>query len=267
MTAREKATAIYVYCITEGEPIRADGGLHPLRAVYSVVNQDLVAVASRVLLADFGEEALSSHLADAAWLEREARGHEAVIEKVMESRAVLPLKFCTIFHSEARVTALLRSRGEQFHQALAALRGKEEWEVKLFAEPGFANADGPESEPQGSLSGKGYLMRRATARLRASAALDRAYADGQRCFDQVAGCVEDIRLRTIDAESSLGQVGLIWDAACLLAKSRVASFCQRLESLGNEFSGKGLRLRASGPWPPYHFTEMGQDDVASCQRP
>jgi hypothetical protein len=267
MTAREKATAIYVYCITEGEPIRAAAGLHPLRAVYSVVNEDLVAVASQVSLEEFGQEALSSHLADECWLEREARGHEAVTEKVMETRAVLPLKFCTVFRTKARVTALLRSQRDQFHRALAALRGKEEWEVKLFAEPGFANTDGPEGEPQGSLSGKGYLMRRATARLRASAALDRAYADGQRCFDEVAGCVEDIRLRPIDAESSLGQVGLVWDAACLLAKSRVASFCQRLESLGNEFSGKGLQLRASGPWPPYHFTEMGQDDVASSQRP
>jgi hypothetical protein len=263
MTARKKATAIYVYCITEGEPIRAAAGLHPLRAVYSVVNEDLLAVASQVSLEEFGQEALSSHLADPCWLEREARGHEAVTEKVMETRAVLPLKFCTVFRTKARVTALLRSQRDQFHRALATLRGKEEWEVKLFAEPRFADPTGPDREPDATLSGKDYLLGKATARLRASAALGRAYGDGQRCFDEVAGCVEDIRLRPVDAESSLGEVGLIWDAVCLLAKSRVASFCRRLESLGNEFSGKGLLLRASGPWPPYHFTQVEQDNVGS----
>lgn len=263
MTAREKATAIYVYCITEGEPIRADAGLHPFRAIHSLVYDDLIAVASRVLLEEFGQEALSSHLEDPSWLEREARGHEEVTEKVMQTRAVLPLKFCTIFRSEARVIALIRSQRDQFHRALAVLRGKEEWEVKVFAEPGFSDTSAPENEQSGTLSGKEYLLRKATAGLRASAAMCRAHGEAQRCFEEIAGCVEDIRLRPVDAENSLGEVGLIWDAVCLLTKSRVAPFCQRLESLGNEFSGKGLLLRASGPWPPYHFTEVEQDHVGS----
>ncbi|HUT75807.1 MAG TPA: GvpL/GvpF family gas vesicle protein [Armatimonadota bacterium] len=263
MTSRQAATAIYVYCITEGEAIRADAGLHPLRAVHSVVYQELVAVASQVLLTELGPEALSSHLADAAWLEREARGHEAVIEEVMQTRTVLPLKFFTIFRTKAKVTALLRSQQDRFRQALTALRGKEEWEVKLFAQPGVANAGGPEHEPQGSLSGKEYLLRKAAARLTASAALGRAYADGQRCFEEVAGCVEHLRLMPIDAGSSLGQTGLIADAVCLLARACVPAFCQRLEALGNELRAKGLLLQASGPWPAYHFTGVEHDNVGS----
>jgi hypothetical protein len=266
MTAPRAATAIYVYCITEGEPICAPAGLHPFRAIHSIVCENLVAMASRVPLEEFGQEVLSSHLADACWLEKEARGHEEVIEKVMQTRAVLPLKFCTIFRTEKRVTALLGSRREQFHRALAVVRGKQEWEVKLFAAPALPQVNAPQSEQQGASSGKEYLLSKATARLRASAMTCQTHHHAQRCFEEVAGCVEDIRLRPIDAESGLGQVGLIWDAACLLATSCVPSFCQRLEALGRQLSGKGLRLRASGPWPPYHFTEIGQDDVALSER-
>jgi len=262
MTANKATTGIYVYCITEGEPICASAGLHPFRAVHSVVHEDILAVVSRVSLEEFGPDALSSQLADACWLEREARGHEAVIEKVMQTRAVLPLKLCTVYRTARRVSALLRSRRDQFHRALAMLRGKEEWEVKLFAAPAPSEADAAESEPQDALPGKEYLVRKATARLRASAAICQTHRYAQRCFEEVATCVEDIRLRPIDAESSLGQAGLIWDAVCLLANLCVPSFCQRLEALGNELGGKGLALRASGPWPPYHFTQIGQDDGA-----
>lgn len=263
MTAREKRTGIYVYCITEGEPIRADAGLHPSRAVYSVVHEDLVAVASNVSLEEFGEQALSSNLEDAAWLEREARGHEAVAERVMETRAVLPLKFCTVFLSEAGVSALLRLRQDQFRRALAALRGKQEWELKLLIPGALSDTqEAADREQPSAQSGKEYLTRKATARLRASARMCLVHSEAQRCFETIATCVEDIRLMPVEAGSSLGQTTLMWDAICLVATSGVASFRQRLEALGAELGAKGLALQASGPWPAYHFTHMEQDDGA-----
>ncbi len=106
-------------------------------------------------------------------------------------------------------------------------------------------------------------MRRAATALKASEALHAAYGEAQRTFEMLAGCAENIQLKPIAAGSPLSHAGLIWDAVCLLAASRVTAFRQQVQALGGDLRGRGMRLRVSGPWPPYHFTEMGQDDVAS----
>ncbi len=129
MKRRHDATGIYVYCIAEGEPFAATAGLHPCRPVHSIAHEDLLAVVSEVSLQEFGAEGLHARLEDDCWLEQEVRAHERVIEKVMEDRTVLPMKFCTIFRTEGRVRDLLGTRREKFRNALARLRGLEEWEL------------------------------------------------------------------------------------------------------------------------------------------
>jgi hypothetical protein len=277
MNLPSTASGVYVYCIAEGEPLRTQAELHPSRPVYCIPHQDLFAVASPVSLEQFDREALLSRLADARWLESEVRAHEAVIEKVMQSRTVLPLKFCTVFRTEARVRALLSAHQVEFRRALARLRGKEEWEVKLFVRPRPAGS--PAAGPERALSGKEYLLRQAAAALKASEALHTAHGEAQRTCETLAGCAEDVQLKPIAAGSPLSRAGLICDAVCLLARSRVSAFWQQLETLERDLRDRGLHLQTSGPWPPYHFTywcagahlpgaaqsaaQMGQDDVTS----
>jgi hypothetical protein len=259
MTQAANKTAIYLFCITEGEAFSAEEGLHPLRPVYSLVCEDLVAVVGQVPLDEFGEQALHARLQDAAWLEREVRGHERVIEKVMESRAVLPMKFCTIFRSEERVRALLARGQEEFRRALARLREKEEWEVKMHFQPPCAAA--PET-PEGpaSLSGKDFLLKRKAEDLGAWEAMKEAYRQAQQSFERVSDYVEEIQLKPVPPLDSSEGPKLILDVVCLLVKPRLKAFCQQLEGLRNELSGKGLHFQLTGPWPPYHFcTEMPEN--------
>jgi len=259
MRAGPKTTAIYLFCITEGAPFSARKGPRVPRAVYSLVHEDLVAVVSQVPLEDFGEEALAAHLEDACWLEREARAHETVIEKVMENRAVLPMKFCTIFRSEERVRALLARGQEEFRRALARLREKEEWEVKMYYEP--ASSAAPQAaEARTNLSGREFLLKRKAEDIGAWEAMKEAYRQAQQSFERVSDYVEEIQLKPIPSQDSTSEPKLILDAVCLLTKPRFKAFCQQLEGLRNELSGKGLHFQLTGPWPPYHFcTEMPEN--------
>jgi hypothetical protein len=262
MSTPSPATGVYVYCIAEGEPLITQGEFHPSRPVYCIPHEGLFAVASPVPLEQFDREALLSRLADAGWLEAEVRAHEAVIEKVMQSRTVLPLKFCTVFLAEEGVRALLGARQAEFRRALARLRGKEEWEVKLFvrvrvAPPGAS----PAPDPETGLSGREYLLRRAAAGLKASEAIHAARDEAQRTCETLAECADDVQLKPIAAGSPLSRAGLICDAVCLLARSRVSAFWQQLETLQRDLRDRGLHLQTSGPWPPYHFTQLEQDDV------
>jgi hypothetical protein len=261
MTRAARSNGVYVYCITEGDPVEWAADADALRRVYSIAGHGLIAVVSGVPLAEFGERALPRHLEDASWLEREARAHERVIERVMEGRTVLPMKLCTIFRSEARVRELLETRREEFHRALARLQGREEWEMKVFhqsAPPVGARA----RKSRASVSGRAYLMQKVAARSATGRAAAEAHDQAQRAFEMLAGCSEEIQLKPVAATSSAAAPRLILDAVCLLPSAQVPILRRQLESLGGELAEKGMRLQLVGPWPPYHFSGQAQGHVA-----
>jgi hypothetical protein len=253
---------VYVYCITEGRPIAAEEGLHPLRPVYSVAHEELLALVSQVPQEEFGEEALRVHLEDACWLERQVRAHELVTEKVMETRTVLPMKFCTIFRTEGGVQALLKNHQEQFRGALERLRGREEWEIKMYLELSAPAGETQLGKAGAGLSGRDYLLKRMSERIWAQEAMNEARRQAQRSYEELAGWVEEIQLKPVTVGGSLSAPRLILDVVCLLPASRFGAFRQELDSLGNKLADKGLLFRLSGPWPPYHFATKAQENAS-----
>lgn len=253
------AEVIYTYCITEGKPIPAADGLHPSRLVYSLSYEDLAAVVSRVPEEEFGDESLPARLADAHWLEHEARAHERVIEKMMESRTVLPMRLCTIFRTGAKVRDLLRARQHEFRRALARLRGKEEWEVRLYLVPSGAGSKPAETIAS---SGKEYLLKKRVETLRAQEESCRIAREAQESFETLAGCVAEVQLKPPPPQNLSAGVQLVWDAVCLVPKSDSQALRQRLDGLGNQLAGNGWRLQLIGPWPPYHFAAETREHVS-----
>jgi len=258
MTRGPEASGVYVYCIAEGEPFAAPVGLHPCRAVYSLVCEDLLGVVSRVPLEEFGEEALRARLEDACWLEREVRAHEQVIEEVMEGRTVLPMKFCTIFHTEGKVQAFLRSNEDEFRRALARVRGREEWELRMYQELP-TTVDAHASKPSVGVSGRAYLMRKREAQLAAQEAAAEAHRQAQRTIEMLRGCAEEIQLKPVVPGHSPGARRLLLDAVCLLAKAQVLVLRRQFQGLGSELADRGMSFQLIGPWPPYHFSGGAQE--------
>ena len=264
MKSNRNGTGIYVFCITDGDPIASGDRLHPFRSVLSIGYQDLVAVVSQVPLKEFGEKALRGQLDDLRWLEREVRAHEQVIEKVMGSRTVLPMKFCTIFRTERKVRSLLDARQEEFRSALARLREKEEWEVKVYFEPDSPAARPPASPTPTTPSGRDYLLKKKAEYLNTWEMMDKGYDQAQQSFEKLADCVDEIQLKPVDAQSSSSHPRLILDAVCLLAKPDLPAFRHQLESLSNELATQGFRFDLSGPWPAYHFVTEAEENVITA---
>jgi len=261
MTRAAETSGIYVYCITEGRPVTLPRDAHPLRRVYAIARGDLVAVVSEVPLDEFGEHALSGRLQDACWLEREARAHERVVEHVMGGRTVLPMKLCTIFRGEERVRELLETHRAEFRQTLARLRGREEWEMKMFQEL-VPLAGARPRKPAPPVSGSAYLRQKAAAQAATAKAATEARCQAEQAFAIVAECADEIQLKPVAATSSPTAPRLILDAVCLLAKAQVPVLRRQLESLGKELADKGTRFQLVGPWPPYHFAGEVQEYVA-----
>ena len=138
----DASRAVYVYCVGERESLARlfDGGLPG--AIEGESDLELVgegalaAVVSGVPLADYGEGALPSRLADAAWTATRALRHERVVEHFARRAGVVPLRFGTIYLRREGVARMLSERGAQFLSILKRLEGREEWGLNVYVERG-----------------------------------------------------------------------------------------------------------------------------------
>ena len=91
--------------------------------VFLVSHGDLAAVVSR--------SPLSRWPVDEAHLTL----HETVVEEVMGSRTILPIRFNTFLRTEGAVVALLGERAQAFRSALERVEGKVEMGLRVLWEP------------------------------------------------------------------------------------------------------------------------------------
>src|SRR5688572_10931339 len=77
----------WAYCVTSASaapPVELEGLLPLGSDLERVEHKQLAAIVSRVPAEEYGEAALHDSLNDLAWLERVARAHEAVLERIGE---------------------------------------------------------------------------------------------------------------------------------------------------------------------------------------
>src|SRR4051812_18802635 len=165
--------ACYVYAITAAGPqswLADTVGVDADRPLQLVRHEDLQAVVSRVSLAEFGQAGLDERATDPQWIEEKVRAHDRVIKSAMAAGgAVIPCRFCTVLRGADDVRRLLATHRDAIRATLAALDGKQEWGVKVYARPAgeiarelaeaYAGSAG-DDPGAGGRTGTAYLQRR-----------------------------------------------------------------------------------------------------------
>jgi hypothetical protein len=227
--------------------------------VHLVEEGGLAALVSPVPLPEFGEARLTESLNDLAWLEDVARAHQRVVDAAFEEGPVVPLRLCSIYATPDRVRDLLREDGERFAGLLAAVEGKQEWSVKLFADPARLAGTGDQPESRGGEdaalgTGGAYLARRRSERAAREAA------------DRLAGeLVEEVHARLQDwaADAVVGRPQnpelsghseeMLLNGSYLVEAEGAERFAALVDELRAHYEHVGATLELSGPWPPYNF--------------
>lgn len=271
----EGAEGFYVYCVGERDAlaplfdeelpgaIEGESGLE-------LVGGGLAAVVSRVPLADYGEGALASRLADATWTATRALRHERVVEHFARRASVAPLRFGTIYLRRESVERMLEERGAQMRSVLGRLEGREEWGVNVFVERARLREEvvnvSERLREMGeraarSSPGQGYLLRKKIESLRD----EEARAETRRVASEVearlaAVCDGAARLRVLKDEAT-EQGELAARFAFLVARLRFSEFRAAAERLAEEYTPLGFRFELTGPWPAYNFMEETVEGV------
>ena len=156
--------------------------------------------------------------ADALWR------REALLEELMQQRALLPVRYGTLVEDDAAAAAAVAGRSEALAGALRRVRGAVELSVRAVA-PGQPDEGSP-----------GEHLQARAAHERTAAALHERLAAAAR---------EEVRH---DGRELLR-------AAYLVDRAEVDRFVSLVRGLQAEHGE--LSILCTGPWPPYSFAEPG----------
>ena len=153
--------------------------------------------------------------------EASLREHDSAVGALMDTGAVLPMRFGTVVDTEEDVRELLARRGEELRGQLAHVRGRVEMGVRAAWE------GGPIEASSGGEFMRAKSERRAKAR-RAAAELH-----------------EPLRELAVDSVLRLNpREDTLFDAAYLVEKDEADDFAGHVSG----------RATVTGPWPPYSFS-------------
>jgi hypothetical protein len=240
---------IYIYCIVESkEPLLFGaigiGGRND--EVYTVRLQDIGAVVS------------SSPVEKYPVSRENLIPHERVIEEVMKTHTVLPVRFATIAENEEKVRSILEREYHEFISLLNSMKGKKELGLKIMFKEALVYKEILEKNDDiKALKEKiaplpperSYHQRMEIGRM-VEAALQR-----EREFHK-----EDAlrRLSTLSEQTKVNNTYgdlMIMNAAFLVAKEREEEFDVEVQGLADRYGDK-VRFKYVGTLPPFNFVNL-----------
>jgi len=248
-------------------------GIDPAHLVYALPHQAIHAIVSRVSLQEFGKEELKANLNDIKWVEAKVLAHQRVLEAMLTSHTLVPMRFCTIYTSEDRVQEMLAQHYDDFVEALARLEGKQEWGVKVYCD-GETLAQRVEevsdrikelkTEMEQKSSGMAYFLKKKMDEMIAEEMERISDEYAQRSHDRLSGHAEEAVINPLQSKELTGRKeAMVLNGAYLVAEEQLAALRAELERLEEEYSDLGFSYEMTGPWPPYNFVSIGFEEGAA----
>ena len=174
----------------------------------------------------------------------EAIEHEAVIERLMQTHTVLPMRFPTVFSCREAVLGMMACRYDTFRADLHRLAGCVEFGIRVLW-PAAENEPPVEVTPLHGSSGRSYMQERYSQHKNRQARCERASQFGCKLDAALSVCARSKRLRSVAVGS------LAFDGAYLVEKDKQTDFHQAF--MDARASELGFKYLLSGPWPAYNF--------------
>ncbi|ROQ27064.1 gas vesicle protein GvpL/GvpF [Streptomyces sp. PanSC19] len=254
----------YVYALGRGdEPALRDAVARLAgvdgRALRLVESAGLAAVVSSVPSGAFGEQGLRAQLEDMTRLEAIARAHHAVVDAAFAGTTVLPMRLATVYLDDARVAGMLAARRDRFLELLARLDGHVELGVKVYADVGAVTPPKTEAVAVAESPGRAYLQRRRAQR-RGTRDLYRAAAGVAEEAVRVAEGLSRARVVHRPQQGGLAPARgeNLANEAYLVPTGDVGRFTTALDATAR--AAPGVRVEVTGPWAPYSFATVTEED-------
>jgi|GEM_PF-2497756 len=260
------AHSIYLHCLAAPDCIET---VHELsgkiekdgtsRNALSCIEQNgIVAVIEEVDAREFSPPNLQS----VAWVGERACHHASVVEKILRTSPVMPVKFGTIFDSAESVLRFLTVHQNPIFEFLQNFRGKSEWGVQIFLDTEKSRSRFSEKEPglkgltcpMESTPGIQYLQKKQAATL-----LEKEWHFWiKEIINSISKTLHDyadasVKLSLSSDKLNSRPAGLVFNTSFLIDENCLPVFKKSVADLNAIRVEDGLIIRFIGPWAPYHF--------------
>jgi hypothetical protein len=184
--------------------------------------------------------------------------HERVLEDVMKTHTVLPVRFATIAENEARVRLILEREYDKFIDLLKSMRGRKELGLKMMFKEDAAYKEILEKnddikalkEKIGALPPEKSRRQRMEIGRMVEAALQKAREfHKDEALRRLSPLSEQTRINNAYGEM------MIMNAAFLVAKEKEPEFDREIQGLAERYGDK-VRFRYVGTLPPFNFVNL-----------
>jgi hypothetical protein len=237
-----------------------DEGVHGA-PVHRVPCDGYDVLCSRHSATELGEPAWQAEGQNPQWLALVAQQHHAVLQEVVLTTDVLPLRLPGVYADEETLCRALRESADALDASFDVLHGSVEWGVKVFqTEP----ASVPEQQARPA-TGRDYLRLRADQAKQQQTDGNARYAAMTEIHQTLAtvsvrSAVSPVQDRALSGRST----PMLLNAAYLVSRARRDDFFAAVDDLVGRFAGSGFALEVTGPWPPYNFSRVAhrEEDLA-----
>jgi hypothetical protein len=271
------ARGVYLYCFTRCGAVREikAAGVDERGTVTTLETDAVAAVFSTVSLCEFAGDDAPSKTQDLQWIIPRACRHERVIEEVMRTAPVFPVRFGTVFSSDRVLKKFLAEKSAEVARILDWLSDKEEWAVKGFVDLDRAKQWLMASDPvlaehrrrlPDAPGARYFQQKRLDAKTEEAVRLWRRGVVSQVQALLAPHAVDACPLRPQPRNLTGRDAEMIFNAAYLMLRSDIDTFREQVARVGATYAEQGLTLEVSGPWPPYNFCpplREGQDEALS----
>lgn len=261
------ARLFYVYGIVPASAVTsgAPGGIEGT-TVSAVTEGDLAALTSELSGDGYEPDTIAAMSGDMDWVAARAASHDLVLTWASDRGPVIPLPmFSSTFGSLDAVREMLRDRAGDLRAVLDRVGRGREYALRVYRVDAELKAALPAlSEEVAALRkaadaaspGQRYLLERkleerTKEELRATSQRIAGEVRESLTADAVESTTSPIPRVATDAPGTM-----ILNAAFLIAPGRLRAFQERLTAIVAERQPSGFRFDFTGPWPPYHFSDV-----------
>lgn len=231
--------------------------------------QNIVAIITPVHPHHYCQQQLDQQLKNVEWLTEKAFHHHQYLTDLFHHFTILPMSFCTIYRNEKNLEKLLSDHYGLFLDKLAALKNKEEWNLKLFVRKEEAishilNHNAAVLDLKTNLAamtkGKQFLMKKKLEQLITSELEKEQAWWWQDILHRLKTVAAEVNLRkNLEKEITARKDDMFINCDFLINKKQVANFSNSIKEMSSFYASKGCLFQLTGPWPPYHFSSIARE--------